>query len=71
MDGVAPASTQNATTRLQLAAQIDVLKKAMDSDKDMAARLLGGAQGDTGSAQAGPAAAINPQGIGQLIDRRA
>lgn len=63
MDGIAAASVQNSTVQIQQAAQIDLLKKATDSDKDLAARLLA-------SAQVVPAAPSNPPGIGQLIDRR-
>lgn len=63
MDGIAAASVQNSTVQLQQATQIDVLKKATDSEKDMAARLLA-------SAQVVPAAPVSPPGIGQLIDRR-
>ena len=64
MDGIAAASVQDGTTRVQQTAQIDLLKKATDSDKDMAARLLA-------STQVVPAAPANPPGIGRLIDRRA
>ena len=64
MDGIAAASVQNSTVQVQQAAQIDVLKKANDSDQEMAARLLA-------STQVVPTAPRNPYGVGQLIDRRA
>jgi hypothetical protein len=64
MGSIAAASVQNSTAQIQQAAQIDLLKKATDNDKEMAARLLA-------SAQVVTTAPGDPSGRGQLIDRRA
>lgn len=66
MDPLAAASTQDATSQVQQAAQIDMLKKANDVSVQNAAMLLGSAAPAPAPA---PAPRANPPGIGQLIDR--
>ena len=64
MDGIAAASIGKSTTQIQQSVSIDMLKKELDANKDLAAGLLAGMQ-------AVPTVPANPPGIGRLVDRRA